>query len=222
MEPLLQLRQGAQVGHQGGAHRPQGPLLDLAPQPPRRRQGGGHIQQSLAAGGAALGATEHGGGDVRHAAEAQAALQHPIEAEQLGGFRQELPAFPAAGRQGKGSAMALTGGGAGEASHMGRQTGPLQEFKGLGGDGGGRLGEQPGRVVALGDLLQRCRRSFAIPSLGEGAWANASFTSSSPSPTAEPPETPSALAPIARDAAPPPSIKSSPARVLTPGRSPRG
>ena len=126
----------AHDGHPDMAEGAQAFIVDHTPQPPRRRQGAGHRQQGFATGGAALGATQHSGGDVRHAAEAQAAFQHPIEAQELGGCGEQLKAFRATGRQRQGGAKALTGGGAGEARHVACQAGPLQKFKGLSGDGG--------------------------------------------------------------------------------------
>ena len=47
-QPLLQLREGAQVRHQGRGHGPDRGVLDLAAQAPGRRQGGGHGQQGQA------------------------------------------------------------------------------------------------------------------------------------------------------------------------------
>ena len=141
VEALLQLRQGAQVGHQGGGDGPEGGILNLAPQAAGGREGGGERQQLFPTGAAPLGAAGHGGGDVGDTAEAEAPLQHAIEPEQLGGFRQEGAAFCGTGGQRQGGAVALPGGGAGETGHMLRQPGPFEQGEGLGGDA------LPGRLL---------------------------------------------------------------------------
>ena len=86
MQPLLQLRQGAQLGHQGCTDRPQLGIVDLAPQPAGRSQGGSQGQQLLARSHAALSAEGHQRRDVGNSLETQSPLQQPVEAEQLGGF----------------------------------------------------------------------------------------------------------------------------------------
>ena len=81
MQPLFQLRQGAQLGHQGRGHRAQFWSVDLAPQPPSGGQGGGQFKQRFAGGGAPLGAELHGGGDVGHPLKAQAPLCEAVEGQ---------------------------------------------------------------------------------------------------------------------------------------------
>ena len=44
MQPLLELRQGAQLGHQGRAYRPQQGIINLTAQAPSGRQGGRHLE----------------------------------------------------------------------------------------------------------------------------------------------------------------------------------
>ena len=80
-QPLLQLRQGAQVRHQGRGHGPDAGILDLAAQAPGRRQGGGHRQQGQARGGAALGAEEQGVPQVGHPLKRQPPLTEAIETQ---------------------------------------------------------------------------------------------------------------------------------------------
>ena len=136
VQALLQLRQGAQLAHQLGADRSQLRIVDLTPQPPRRRQGAGQGQQLLATGAAALGAQGHRGADVHRPQETEAALDQPIETQQLGGFGQQPLTGAEIGRQGQGAAVATTGVGAGKAGKVGRQPRPLQQLEGFGGDGG--------------------------------------------------------------------------------------
>ena len=72
MQPLLKLRQGAQLRHQGAADRTDLGILDLTPQPAGSRQGGGHRQQVLAWGHPPFGAKADGGTDVGGAVKTQA------------------------------------------------------------------------------------------------------------------------------------------------------
>ena len=132
MQPLLQLRQGAQLRHQGAADGPNLGSIDLTPQPAGGRQGGGHRQQVLAWGHPPFGAKADGGTDVGGAAKTQAPFSKAIEAQQLGGFGQPPLAFAKIERRHQGAALARTGAGAGKAGQLLRQPRPLQQLEGLG------------------------------------------------------------------------------------------
>ena len=118
MQPLFQLRQGAQLGHQGRGHRPQLGPIDLTPQPPGGSQGGGQLQQRLTGGGAPLGAELHGAGDIGYPLKTQPPLGEAIEGQQLAGFRLQGLAIGLAIGQGKGDTAPPAGSGAGETGHV--------------------------------------------------------------------------------------------------------
>ena len=128
-QALLQLRQGAQLLHQGSGHRAQVVIIDLAAQAPRCRQGGGHGEQVVGRSDAALGAELQGAAQIRHTLEVKATLGEAIEGQQLGGFSQQALALRPVRRQRELQAEAAAGGRAGKASHMLPQSGPLQQLQ---------------------------------------------------------------------------------------------
>ena len=131
MQPLLQLRQGAQLGHQGRTDRPQLGIVDLAPQPAGRSQSGSQGQQLLARSRAALGAEGHQRRDIGNSLKTQSPLQQPVEAKQLGGFSEQAAAGSEASGQGQLQAGTAARSCAGEAGQLLSEPRPLEQLQGL-------------------------------------------------------------------------------------------
>ena len=131
MQPLLQLRQGAQLGHKGRTNRAQLGIVDLAPQPAGRSQGGSQGQQLLTRSRAALGTESHQRCNIGNSLKTQSPLQQPVEAEQLGGFSEQAAAGSETSRQGQLQAGTAARSCAGEAGQLLSEPRPLKQLQGL-------------------------------------------------------------------------------------------